>query len=330
METVSKNIAELNIAGKNVTADVSPYISRITYTDKEEAESDDIAIVLEDTAKVWQKSWYPSLGDTLTLKIGYPDNLLDCGLFEIDETEFELPPDMVTIKAIGAAISKELRTKNSKAYEKQTLKKIAEHIATKHGLKLIGTAGRLEKINIERKTQDNQTDIAFLSSLAKEYDLLFSVRGSQLVFITVDELDSKAPVSTIDRKQVSKARFTDKTSHIYAGALVSKRDTRSNSVKKWDIKSSGNPQTKDILIVNTRVETDAQAQEKAEAALKAKNREKITGSITIPGNPSLVAGVNISIADFGEFSGKWHIISSTHNVDAVSGYTTDLNIRKVF
>ncbi|MDR1120887.1 MAG: hypothetical protein LBM08_08210 [Dysgonamonadaceae bacterium] len=237
METITKNIVEINIAGKNVTGDVSSYLSKITYTDKEEAESDDVSLTFEDTTAVWQSAWYPSQGDTLQVKLGTSEHLLDCGLFEIDEMEFEVSPDIVTVKGIATGITKGLRTRNSKAFEKQSLRKIAQYFASKHKLKLTGKAGVLQKIEIGRKTQDNQTDIAFLSDLAKEYGIVFSVRGDQLVFIDRDELHKQESVLTVDRSQMSKARFRDKTSQTFNSAAVSKRNVKKNTVTKLETKA---------------------------------------------------------------------------------------------
>ena len=235
METILKNIAEISISRKNVTDDVSRYLSKITYTDKEEEESDDVSLTFEDTEAVWQSPWYPNQGDTLEVKLGMPGNLLDCGLFEIDEIELELSPDILTVKGIATAITQGLRTKNSKAFEKQSLRKIAQYFADKHKLKLIGKVGELQKIEIGRKTQDNQTDISFLSSLAKEYGLIFSVRGELLVLMDEEELDSQESKLTIDRSQMSKARFRNKTSQTYNSAVVAKRGIKTNKVTRWKI-----------------------------------------------------------------------------------------------
>ena len=46
----------------------------------------------------------------------------------------------------------------------------------------------LQKIEVERKTQEKQTDLAFLSRLAREYGIVFSVRGDQLVFMDTEEM----------------------------------------------------------------------------------------------------------------------------------------------
>ncbi|MDR0543156.1 MAG: hypothetical protein LBH19_13215 [Dysgonamonadaceae bacterium] len=240
METVIQNSVEIIIAGKNVTGDVSRYLSKITYSDKVEAESDDISLTFEDTGAVWQSDWYPSQGDTLQVKLGAAGNLLDCGLFEIDEIELELSPDTLTVKAIAAAITQNLRTKNSKAFEKQTLRKIAQFFADKHKLKITGNTGALQKIEIERKTQDNQTDLAFLSSLAKEYGIVFSVRGDQMVFMDKSDLEKADSIMTIRREEMSRARFRDKTSQTFSRSLVSKRKIKENKVLKWSVTAGEN------------------------------------------------------------------------------------------
>lgn len=60
METLEKVIAKITVNGKNVTADVSPYLSRLSYADKEEAESDDLTLTFEDTADHWKTDGIPS------------------------------------------------------------------------------------------------------------------------------------------------------------------------------------------------------------------------------------------------------------------------------
>ena len=238
MEKITKNIVEINIAGKNVTGDVSPYLSKMTYTDKEEEESDDISLTFEDTTAVWQSSWYPSQGDTLRVKLGTLGNMLDGGLFEIDEIELELSPDILTVKGIAAAISQSLRTRNSKAFEKQSLRKIAQYFADKHNLKLTGKTGDLQKTEIGRKTQDNQTDIGFLAGLARDYGIIFSIRGDQLIFIEEHELDNQPSILTIDRFQMSKARFRDKTAQTFVSAEISTRSVKNNKVLRWKVEQA--------------------------------------------------------------------------------------------
>lgn len=329
METVKKTQVEIAIAGKNVTADLSPFLSQISYADKLEDESDSIDLTFDDVKKLWRKDWYPQQGDTLTVRLGYAGDLLDCGVFEIDEIEFSTPPDTLTVRALAASITKGLRTRNSKAFEKQTLSKIAQYFADKHGLKVVGSTSGLNSIEIDRKTQENQTDLGFLSGLAKEYGFVFSVRGGQLVFIDVSELEKRPAVMEITPEKISTCTLKDKTSQTYAAAVISTRNARANTVTKWKIEPAKEKGQADTLVINGNVDNDSQAQARTAGALKDKNKDKITGNISLEGNTALVAGINITLTGYGNFSGKWHVIETNHSVDPQGGYTTGATIRKI-
>ncbi|HSA05719.1 MAG TPA: hypothetical protein P5556_00910 [Candidatus Gastranaerophilales bacterium] len=84
-----KPVFKIEYENLNITAKISPYVLSVEYTDFEHGQSDEIQIQLEDSNKLWQGSWYPSKGDTLSLQIGYEGSkLLNCGSFEIDEIEY--------------------------------------------------------------------------------------------------------------------------------------------------------------------------------------------------------------------------------------------------
>lgn len=325
---VKSPLIEITVAGKNITADVSKYLSSVDYTDKLEEESDEAQLVFDDVAGLWQTDWYPQQGDTLTLRIGYKDNFLDCGTFEIDEIELSGgrdTGDVLTVKALAAAINKGMRTKNSKAYEKQTLKKIAQQIADKHGLKIVGTVPNIE---IGRLTQNNESDLSFLAGLAKKYGVIFSVRGGQLVFISPGELESQSPIATFDKSQVGNYQFKDRTADTFTSASVSKRDIKTSKVQKWNVKADGDPTKLDDLVVGGRVENEGQAEALADGALRDKNKEKLTGSFSTEGNPLLCAGVNVEMKNFGAFSGNWLVKESKHTVTTDGGYQTSVELTK--
>ena len=83
---------------KDITRDVSNYVTNIEYTDFECGESDEINITFEDSAQLWQGAWIPTKGDALRVYIGYVgEKLLNCGIFEIDEIEYSAPPDSIVV-----------------------------------------------------------------------------------------------------------------------------------------------------------------------------------------------------------------------------------------
>lgn len=323
-----KPIYELTIAGKNITEDVSPFVSSVEYIDRLEDGSDEVSLVFDDIAGLWHSDWYPQQGDKLTLKIGYAGAMMDCGLFEIDEIELRGAPDTLTVKALASAVMSEMRTQNSVAYENQTMRQIAQNIATKHGLRLTGDTSKLQDITVDRRTQNDETDLSFLANLAKEFGFIFSSRGDQLVFLNPEELENRDPVLLFHRENVSNYSFRDRTSETFQSAEISRRDVRTNQVQKWRIETSGNTTKKDTLIVGGRVENSSQAEAKAKGAMRCANKDKLTGNFTTDGIPLLVSGVNIELYGFGSFSGKWTVKESSHKISVDSGYTTAVSIRK--
>ncbi len=73
---------------KEITYDIAPYVTSISYSDSIKNESDVIAIALEDSTGRWVNEWYPGKGDTLALRLGYQgEDLLDCGIYVIDKID---------------------------------------------------------------------------------------------------------------------------------------------------------------------------------------------------------------------------------------------------
>lgn len=207
---------------KDITANITPTLIEVNYTDFMEGESDSVELVLEDVERRWQNAWYPQHGDQVSVQIGYEDSpLLPCGEFEIDEVELDGPPDVVRIKALAAGVKRSVRTRNGRAYEDTTLADIAATIARRNKMQL---TGKIEQIRISRATQVYETDLTFLKRVSEEYGYSFSVRGSKLCFFKRADLKEAKPTMLIDRTQVSSYRFRDKVHGVVASATVSYHD----------------------------------------------------------------------------------------------------------
>lgn len=80
-----------------------------------------------------------------------------------------------------------------------------------------------------------------------------------------------------------------------------------------------------VLRREVRVETQEQAELRARALLLEANRLRVAGTLTLPGDPRLVAGVTLELEDMGRLSGRYLVQQSTHRVSR-SGYTTDVEV----
>lgn len=322
------------MAGKDVTSDIFNMVEKITYIDKVEGESDEIDIQIDDTDGLWRGPWYPTKGEKVQLFIGYPNEQVDCGEFVIDEIEASGLPDMLNIRGLAAGITKGIRTKNSKGYEQKTLKQIAQAVAGRNGLTV---QGQIEDIRIERVTQNRETDLAFLNRIASEYGYLFSVRGSKLVFTNIFELEKSNAVRVIERRELKTYSIRDKGVEVYKGATVKHHNYKTVKVVEAKVSTTTNVDgysTTGIAGVDTKeirvkAENPQQADKKAKAALHKSNSIQQEGSITVVGNPQLVAGINIEITGLGALSGKYHVMKSTHPVSRSGGYDTTLEIKRV-
>lgn len=107
-----------------------------------------------------------------------------------------------------------------------------------------------------------------------------------------------------------------------AGLL--KLQTSGNKVTKDKDAYSGG-QSSNTLVVRTKAEDKEQADAIGKAALHTANSETRSGSFSFPGNILALAGNNFEYTGGGRLSGKYNIISSTHEIS--SEYTTSIEFK---
>lgn len=124
------------------------------------------------------------------------DKLLDCGQFGLDAVTAEGPPATVTIKATSLPYGTRIRqTKKSKAWEKYTLSKIANEIATGGGMTCMYEAD--DDPFYERVEQVKMSDIAFLSKLCHDAGISLKVTNKIIVLFDQAKYEAKPTVFTI-------------------------------------------------------------------------------------------------------------------------------------
>ncbi|HIC7208060.1 phage late control D family protein [Burkholderia stabilis] len=333
----------LSYEHKNITSDITPYVRSVTYTDYLSGQSDELEVELEDADGRWVRHWYPGKGDTLSLKIGYEAApLLPCGAFEIDEIEFAQPPATVSIRGLATGVKKSVRTRVGRAYENTTLAAIAQRIAKRNKLTL---TGKIRDIRIDRVTQYQERDVEFLTRLAREYGYAFKIVGRKLVFTELADLRDGGTVATLKATDLISIRLRDKIKDVYQEAKVKYHDPKTKKLVVYGVKGdqvtevgqttsstrkqSGQSASGDTLKLSTRSGSKAAAQAKAQAALDEANLQQTAGSLTVPGNPKLVAGTTFELADCGKLSGKYLVESARHRLDRGGGYTTELEVKRV-
>lgn len=339
MSTVQRPTFIVVYEGKNITKDISPNVLSVRYTDKTEGESDDIEIAIEDSDGLWRSDWYPTKGDKIELSIGYDGNMIGCGKFEVDELNLSGGGgrgDELAIRAIAAGVTTKLRTKQSSAHEKKTLRQVADTIAKNNGLTV---EGQIMDITFDRVTQNNETDLEFLKRISYEYGHIFSVRDNKITFTSIYEIEKGEAVVSINRGDLKSYNFKDTTAKSFKDAKVSYHNPKTRKVvdQTYNLVERTNSDgvsykeiTKgDTLVIKTKAENSQQAREKAKAALYRANTKQQEGDIEIVGSPLVIAGNNIEITGMGQISGRFHVEESTHVIEKGGGYTTSAKLKRV-
>jgi len=325
---------KINYEGKEITADIGSYLVSFSYSDPASGKADGIDLTLEDREAWWKESWFPEEGSKIKAEIVCENwksegdlQVLKCGTFSLDEVSFSGPPDTATLRGVSARISTALRReKKTKAWENISLSSIASDIAKKHGLQVMfqGEAGE----SYERQDQRNESDLAFIKRLAKDKGLNVKTVDNKIVLFSGKKYDAKKGVFSVERgKDVVSYNFKTKAHDIFKAAKVSYWGPDKKKVFDYTFTPPNAPKVGQTLNITKRCESAEDAERRAEAELRAKNKNRTTGSLTMLGSPAARAGLNFNLKGFGIFDGKYAIEEAKHTLNS-SGYKTSLNMRK--
>lgn len=323
--------------GKQVTKIFTGKIVSATYADGASGELDDLSLVLEDRLGQWISSWAPKEGDTIEVAIETTDQLgsgvvkkFKLGKFYVDELEVTGPPSLVTIRATSHPAAAEIKqTKRTKVWEKVTLKRIAEDVAKRGGLKLKYDVGF--NPTYDRVDQTEQTDTTFLYQQAAKEGIAIKVANGMLVLFSESTYEKKPPLLSVDLYggQVVDYSFRWASSNTrYVACQVAYTTPKKKKTISATYRAPGAPMQGPILKLNQQVDSEAEGLRVARNALRDKNKEAGRARLTMVGDPRLMTGITIKVVNAGQFSGIYIIESATHQIDS-GGYTTSLEIRKV-
>ncbi|MBD2784322.1 phage late control D family protein [Xenorhabdus sp. DI] len=222
----SKPAFRLEINNKDISGKIQSRLMLLTLTDNRGLESDQLDIELDDADGTLK---LPRRGDILTLELGWHGHpLTPKGQFVVDEIEHSGAPDRLTIRARSADFRGDLNVKREYSYHKHTLESIVSTIATRNQLKF--------KISQELKgismhiDQTNESDVSFLTRVAKQEGAIASVKNGELLFIRQGQNKAASgqdiPLVLITRHSGDSHRFSLSDREAYTGVDAQWLDTR--------------------------------------------------------------------------------------------------------
>lgn len=310
--------------GVDISGDLDPMTTSVTYSDKLHGETDEIEVTVHDKDGRWKGSWYPEHGDTMDLTIfDGRGGRLRCGSFELDEPEAggnRGGGDTMTIRGLAAPVTQPLRTGNTRAYDKKALAAIVDEVAGRNDLSV---EGRIKNLFFERVTQRRERDLEFLTRLGEETGHYVAVRGKRLIVTehgSIDGQDAAFAIFHGDRA-LSDYRFRIQSAETYSKAKASYFDQNKKETTTHE-ETDPKVKTGDTLkISGERMESKAHAEARAKSELHMKNREAFNGSVEMVGTVKLVAGACVNLVGFGRYDRKAVVESSSHTLTR-GGYTS--------
>jgi phage protein D len=358
-------------AGTSVTQDILPDLLSFSYDDKETNEADEISLTLKDPTGKWASKWKPDGGEVVRAYVasgtvdGKKGRELFCGKFFVDSLRTSGSPRVFEMRAVSIPLNTPIRRKMvTKAWEKKTLKGIAQEIATAAKVKLLFDSQ--DNPSYDRQDQKAESNLRFLSRLCEDAGLSIKVTDSQIVIFDQAFYEKKKPVKTLKLgvSDILSWDFESQQSETYKTCTVSWRDPKkkqkgSSGGYNMDLEKGdgGDDPEYDMdlqkvkkkvnVAVNTYTYTDPDVEDNgqeyqvkkraasldeakriAKATLRKLNLRSVTGSLSLVGDTSLVAGVVVELKGFGSFDGRFYIESASHSV-STSGYVTSISVRRV-
>ena len=262
----------------------------------------------------------------------YCGGRLNCGEFELDSVAVSGPPSCVVLKGTSLPFSSQIRqTKHSRAWEACTLSGIAGEMAALGGMTLMFESE--SDPFYTRIEQTNTSDIDFLSQLCHNAGLSLKAACDLLIIFDQATYESKPPIALISPGcgyiKYKLNRGTAGTQ--FSSCRVSCIDPATGKCIEGiaSMEDFGGSQGSQQLEITEKVTTAEEAKKLAEKQLRLHNKFCRTATFTYPGEPNYVAGVTAMLSGWGGWDGKYIIREAKHTVSGTSGYTTEIQLRRV-
>ena len=279
--------ARIEIDGEDKTRPIWEHLESITYADAEKGEADELEISVANDPPFAM----PPKGAKVRLWMGYKeDSQRLMGTFEVDETSVDLKPAVMRIRARSASFSKgKDKQKEDVEWEGVTLAELAKKIASKHGYKAKVTLD----IRYDAIAQTQESDLNFLQRLTEEANGSFAIRDKTILISPPNQ--GSRPKATLLYTESCTGTFT----------LADRGKYKSVKAKWWDSAAAEEKSIEEqggegeaTHVIKKRFRNASEAKVAAKNKAELLKRGMIQGSLTVPGDASLVAGAEITLEGF--------------------------------
>jgi len=316
----------ITLDGRDLTTKIAPRLVSMGLSESRSDEADTLDLTLDDSDG---KLEIPPRGALLRVSLGWSDTgVIDKGSFTVDEVEHAGAPDVLTIRARSASMTKEMGERIERSWHGETLGAIVRKIAGKHSLKP-AIADALSKVLIAHIDQTHESDMSFLTRLAKRYDAVMNVKDANLLFMPIGH-GTTASGKKLESIELTRASGDSHRYHVaerenYAGVRAHYHATGRAKRKSVVVGGENNHSLK---VLPETYATEAEARAAATAELNRTKRSQATLDYTLAlGRPDLYPELPVYLSGFKPQvdDESWLVKRVKHSVGD-GGFTTSLEL----
>jgi phage protein D len=325
MSLIATSVPRFRVAGQGVKINQEAFskLQSVRISDRAGFESDSLQLVFSARSELQ----VPQERAELIAYIGYNGEFQQMGIFTVNKVveSFANSGRKLTVIARGADMRQSLKDHKTRGFENVTLGEIVSTIAAEHGLEPV-VSDSLKDIPFERIDQTAQSDLAFLTGLAKRLDAVSKPVAGRLIMAPMGEAKS-ASGKQLEKTVIRYSKITT--------ATVDTEDRKDvNSVTaRWHDKASGMAKTvtagngAPVQEIKRMFAFENEADLAANAKLKQLQRGRQTLRLSMPGTPNVSAEAPIETVGFSDrVDGGWSVDTVDHNLSK-SGFRTSLTAK---
>lgn len=302
----------------------------LSVTDESTEQSDTCTLELSDPRNEFD---IPDDGHVISVSLGYETTLRDMGQFVIDSVKIAGPAHRITLEAKAAPFTAAggftgVQTRNTRSFDEITLGALVATIAGEHGL-APAISPELASQQLLHIDQTNESDINFLTRLARQFQAVCKPTFGRLVFAKRGEGKSVSglalPSVSLDPTQVTSWSGTLGKRTNFAKVQTAHHDAETGETVTHDAEGSDVSGGGEIYQHAMPFATAEEAIAAAASMLDQFQRGAQEMSFNLPGNPNIFAEATISVSGFHpRLDGPWLVKRVEHRIES-GGYTSSVS-----
>lgn len=274
------------------------------------------AVVADTQITPWLSNWYPSPFQIFELQSG--DRRITG---ELESVRSNLL-GVVELSFLAFPLDSPLRTRRYQAYEDVPVEELIRTVTRRAGINL-SIVGDIPNLEIERETQENESDLGFLVRLCERAYLYPRFTTDGVTILSISELDRRDTVSTLTPSDLLRFPIPD-----YQDSVLDAFGSVEVSTETFTVAATGGRGFRTELIDEPGLNNQADALSYANAILSESDKNTRRLSLGIRPNYNLFLGDNIGVEFPGVIAGKYQIRELNHS-QSVSTKNTQLTLVKL-